>query len=73
MSVSSGFRRVHRWTSIVFTIAVIYVTIDVNTGQGGPAEWVYLMPLLPLGVLLLTGLYLLLLPWYTRLRSRSTE
>lgn len=71
MSWSNGIRKVHRWTSIVFTMAVIYVTVVVNTGQEEPAEWVYLLPLLPLGVLLLTGLYLFVLPYYARLRGRS--
>ncbi|HSJ30141.1 MAG TPA: hypothetical protein VK933_01820 [Longimicrobiales bacterium] len=71
MSWSKGLRGVHRWTSVVFTMAVIYVTVVVNTGQEEPAEWVYLLPLLPLGVLLLTGLFLFVLPYSARLRGRS--
>lgn len=70
MSWNAGVRTVHRWTSIVFTVAVIVVTVVVNTGQAEPAEWVYLMPLPPLFVLLLTGLYILLLPYAARLRRR---
>ena len=72
MSWKNGIRKVHRWTSIAFTVAVIYVTAVVNTGQREPAEWVYLLPLLPLGVLLPTGLYLFVLPYAARLRGRST-
>lgn len=71
MSWNEGVRRVHRWTSIIFTAAVIVVTIAVNTGEQEPAEWVYLLPLLPLGVLLLTGLYLFLLPYSGRFRGRE--
>ncbi|HSK19230.1 MAG TPA: hypothetical protein VK912_08820 [Longimicrobiales bacterium] len=71
MSWSNGIRKVHRWTSIVFTMAVIGVTVVVNTGQEEPAEWVYLLPLLPLGILLLTGLYLFVLPYSARLHRRS--
>ena len=72
MSWSKGIRTVHRWTSIVFTVAVIYVTVVVNTAREEPAQWVYLLPLLPLGALLLTGLYLFVLPNAARLRGRST-
>ena len=72
MTWNNGIRKVHRWTSIVFTAAVIYVTVLVNTGGQEPAEWVYVLPLLPLGVLLLTGLYLFILPYAARLRGRST-
>ena len=72
MSWSNGIRKVHRWTSIVFTVAVISVTVIVNTGQEEPAEWVYLLPLLPLGVLLLTGLFLFVQPYAAGLRGRST-
>jgi hypothetical protein len=71
LSWDTGVRKVHRWTSIVFTVAVIVVTVLVsNTGQG-PAEWVYLLPLLPLGILL-TGLFLFVLPYTARLRGRRS-
>lgn len=70
MRWNAGVRTVHRWTSIVFTVAVIVVTIAVNTGREEPAEWVYLMPLPPLFVLLLTGLWILLQPYAARLRRR---
>jgi ABC-type polysaccharide/polyol phosphate export permease len=72
MSWSTGVRKAHRWTSIIFTVAVVFVTVVVNAGQGEPAEWVYLLPLLPLAVLLLTGLYLLALPYSARLRGRRS-
>jgi ABC-type polysaccharide/polyol phosphate export permease len=73
LSWDTGVRKVHRWTSIVFTVAVIVVTVLVsNTGQEGPAEWVYLLPLLPLGILLLTGLFLFVLPYTARLRGRRS-
>jgi hypothetical protein len=59
-------RQVHRWLSIAFTVGVI-VNI-VALGQGEPAVWVYLLALLPLALLLLTGLYLFVLPFATRWR-----
>ena len=61
-------RQAHRWVSMVFTLAVIIVTIVVLV-QEEPAEWVYLSPLLPLALLLLTGLSLFALPWLSRRRS----
>lgn len=55
---------------MVFTILVVIVTIVVLV-QEQPAEWVYLSPLLPLALLLLTGLYLFALPYLGRRRSED--
>lgn len=58
-------RQIHRWTSIVFTAVV--VTIFAMLGLGiQPAQWVYLLPLAPLFVMLVTGLYLFALPYLAR-------
>ncbi|MGQ3215118.1 MAG: hypothetical protein ACT6U0_25735 [Shinella sp.] len=57
-------RQVHRWLSIVFTLAVI-VNIAAMT-QTEPAIWVGLLALFPLILLLLSGLYLFALPYLTR-------
>lgn len=69
MSRSDWIRQIHRWLSIAFTMAVIIVTIAVFSGEEEPAEWVYLMPLLPLALLALTGLYLFVLPYARRWRD----
>jgi hypothetical protein len=53
---------------MVFTAAVVIVTIVVLVQQE-PAAWVYLSPLLPLALLLLTGLYLFALPYLSRRRG----
>jgi hypothetical protein len=60
-------RQIHRWLSIAFTAAVI-VNI-VAMGQTEPALWVGLLALFPLVFLLLTGLYLFVLPHATKWRS----
>jgi hypothetical protein len=60
-------RQIHRWLSIAFTAAVI-VNIAAM-GQEQPALWVGLLALLPLVLLLLTGLYLFALPYAARWRS----
>jgi hypothetical protein len=60
-------RLIHRWLSIAFTAAVI-VNI-VALGQEKPAVWVGLLALLSLALLLLTGLYMFVLPYAAKWRS----
>jgi hypothetical protein len=60
-------RQIHRWLAIAFTVAVI-VNI-VALGREEPAVWLGLLALLPLVLLLLTGLYLFVLPHATKWRS----
>ena len=61
-------RQTHRWLSIAFTVTVI-ATSCPGTGSGMPPPWVTYSPLLPLALLLFTGLYLFVLPYATRWRS----
>ena len=69
MSWNDWVRQIHRWVSIAFTAAVIANIAVLATGQGQPPAWVTYSPLLPLALLLLTGLYLFVLPHAVRLRS----
>jgi archaellum biogenesis protein FlaJ (TadC family) len=64
---NNAIRQVHRWTSIAFTLAVI-VNIAAMT-QTQPALWIGLLALIPLIVLLTTGLYLFALPYVVRQRG----
>jgi heme A synthase len=57
-------RQIHRWLSIAFTVAVIVNVIALV--QEKQAVWVGLLALLPLALLLLTGLYLFVLPYATK-------
>jgi hypothetical protein len=68
MSRNAWIRQIHRWLSMTFTLVAIIVTAII-LGQEEPAAWVYLSPLLPLALLLLTGLYLFALPYATRWRG----
>ena len=61
-------RQGHRWLSIAFTLGVIVNTIAKVRGIE-PAAWVYLSALLPLALLLLSGLYLFALPYAARWRG----
>src|SRR5690606_10008957 len=54
MSWNKWVRQIHRWLSIAFTAAVI-VNI-VSMGREEPAVWIGLLALLPLALLLFTGL-----------------
>jgi hypothetical protein len=64
--MSKVIRQTHRWLSIVFTLTVIANFVAMTRGQ--PPAWVTYSPLLPLALLLLTGLYLFALPYLTRRR-----
>jgi hypothetical protein len=56
-------RPFHRWVSIVFTLTVAANFIAMAVGRGSPPPWITYAPLLPLALLLLTGLYLFALPY----------
>jgi hypothetical protein len=66
-------RQIHRWLGIVFTLTVIANFVALAVGQGQPAAWVTYSPLLPLALLLFTGLYLFLLPYVTKWRAQPTD
>ena len=68
MNLNAWVRQIHRWLSIVFTLTVVANFVAMTQGQ--PPAWVTYSPLPPLGVQLLTGLYLFALPYATKRRSR---
>ena len=61
-------RQIHRWTSIAFTVGVIMNIVAMRGGAQPPA-WVGMTALIPLLVLLATGLYLFVQPYFARLRA----
>lgn len=68
MNWNAWIRQLHRWLSIIFTAVVTAIFITLGVGVE-PAYWVYLMPLFPLALLMLSGLYLLALPYATKWRG----
>lgn len=60
-------RWIHRWLSIVFTMAVI--ANFVAMGLGEPPPWIVYAPLPPLFVLMFTGLYMFAIPYALRWRG----
>lgn len=65
--MSIWVRQVHRWLSIAFTVTVI--ANFVVRGLGEPPLWVTYSPLVPLFLLLFSGMYMFMLPYAARWRG----
>ena len=73
MNGNKWVRQTHRWLSIAFTVTVI-VNIVALGQKEVVRQTVAFLPLLPLALLLFTGLYLFVLPYATKWRSgRRTD
>ena len=62
--MSEGIRTFHRWTSLVFTAAVLF-----NLGAvalKAQAVWIGLVALFPLILLMVTGLYMFFRPYFSK-------
>lgn len=71
MDWNKVIRVTHRWMSIFFTVAVIATFIAL--AQKEPRVWVSYVPLFPLAVLFVTGLYLFALPYITKRRAGAAR
>lgn len=72
MNWNSWIRQSHRWISIAFTVTVIanFVAMGMRPGQQ-PPPWITYSPLLPLALLLFSGLYLFVLPYVAKRRTAA--
>ena len=68
MSARTGIRQFHRWVSMAFTLTVIANFVAMIWGP--PPAWITYAPLLPLALLLITGLYMFALPYLDRRNAR---
>ncbi len=68
MNWNKWIRQSHRWLSIVFTAIAAAIFIALGTGIE-PVSWVYFLPLLPLALMTLTGLYMFFQPYAARRRG----
>ena len=59
--VSKFIRQFHRWVSALFVLSVMATTIALAQPQ--PIVWMSYVPLLPLALLALSGIYLFVLPY----------
>jgi membrane protein YdbS with pleckstrin-like domain len=64
---NTSIRQIHRWLSIAFTLAVIVNVVAMM--QEKQVVWVGLLALFPLILLLVSGLYLFVLPYTVRWRG----
>lgn len=64
-------RQSHRWLSIVFTATVVANFVARAVDSAEPSWWLTYSPLPPLFLMLLTGLYLFVLPYITKRKGRA--
>lgn len=63
---AATIRQIHRWVSMLFTLSV--AAIFATMAAGTPPQWLFYTPLPFLLLLLLTGLYLFVLPYWRQRR-----
>jgi hypothetical protein len=66
MSWNKWVRQVHRWLSITFTVTVLACFVALT---GILPFWVFYVPLLPLFLLMFSGLYMFALPYAAKRRT----
>ena len=69
MSWNPWIRQIHRWLAVAFTLAVVVTSVAL--AQEKPVAWMNYLPLPPLFLLMLSGLYLFVLPYATRWRDKE--
>ncbi len=68
MNWNTYIRQTHRWLSLAFTLAVIVNVVALM--QRTQTLWIGLLALFPLILLLLSGLYLFVLPYAAGARGK---
>ena len=70
MNWNRWIRQAHRWLSISFTVTVVLNLVAL--AQGWQAVWVGILALVPLILLMISGLYLFALPYLARGRGGAS-
>ncbi len=68
MTWNTAIRQGHRWLSVIFTTTVLANFVAMARGE--PPAWIVYSPLLPLFLLLFSGLYMFILPYAATWRAR---
>ena len=68
MAGSKGIRQFHRMVSMVFMATVVFTAVALTVDSS--VVWVSYVPLLPLFVLMGTGVYMWFLPQIARRRAQ---
>ncbi len=71
MTWSMWIRQCHRWVAIAFTLTVS--ANFVAMAWGPPPAWITYSPLLPLFLLMLSGLYMFALPYASAGRAKRPQ
>lgn len=72
LRLNGVIRQGHRWLSIIFTATVIANFVAMALGE--PPAWIVCSPLLPLFLMMVSGLYMFVLPSAAgRDRGRRTD
>ena len=71
MDWNKWVRQTHRWLSIVFTMTVVANFVSMALAK--PPAWIVYLPLPPLFLMLLSGLYMFVLPYAAKWRTRRTD
>jgi hypothetical protein len=66
MSMSNVIRLFHRWVSAAFVLSVVATSIAL--AQKEPVMWMSYVPLAPLALLAITGIYMFVLPYVVKAR-----
>ena len=69
--VSKFIRQFHRWTSLAFMLVVVAIFAMLGLGQQ-PAQWIYYLPLAPLFLLMVTGVYMFFQPYVAKARRKAS-
>ncbi|MEZ5920702.1 MAG: hypothetical protein R3C60_05060 [Parvularculaceae bacterium] len=59
-AMSPAIRKFHRWFAVAFLLFVVFTTVAM--AQPEPMAWAAYVPLAPLGLLSLSGIFLLVRP-----------
>jgi hypothetical protein len=65
MTFHTFARQSHRWLAMLFTVMSLILWITLGLGIQ-LAQGLYFVPLLPLALMMLTGLYLFFRPYFIR-------
>lgn len=65
MSWTARIRQAHRWLAIAFTGGFVVNLVAIVTG-GEPGQWMYMLAVIPLFLLLPTGLVMLVVFYASR-------
>lgn len=70
MNWNKWIRQIHRWLSVIFTLAAVFNVVAIAKGKY--EQWEGLMAVFPLALQFVTGLYLFFLPYAAKWRSRRS-